>query len=1075
MVLKTLYHKFVKIKTKHMKIKNLLFSLTAIFIFFSGTGLLAQTELPLNPKVVKGKLDNGLTYYILPNKKPENKVELRLALNAGAINEDDDQQGLAHMAEHMAFNGTKNFKKNDIISYLRDIGVGFGNDLNAYTSFDETVYILPIPTSKPENLEKGFQVLEDWAHNVTYNNDDIDGERPIILEESRLGKGANDRMFRKLYPKLFKGSLYANRLPIGIDSIIKNFAHPAIKRFYTDWYRPNLMAVIVVGDITVEKAEALIKKHFAGLKNPETIRERKYAGVPAYTTSDALVVTDKEATSYQVSVQYPAFVKKDLVTDADYKIMEIRSLFSTIFNQRLQELTQKENPPYLYAFGRFGSYARGYDAFSLTAGSGTNNPTVALAAVMTEVERAKRFGFTQAELDRAKKSYLSRMEKLYNDRDKTESNSLVGELVQHFLEKEAMPGIELEYELSKKSIPAITLENINAVLDVIKGDKNKLVAVMGPEGTDKIVLPDSLQLMQTLAAAEKADIKAYEEKAIAANLLSKEPKAGKVVSKTINAKSGTTELKLSNGVMVSLKKTDFKNDEIIMSAARFGGKNEYGLKDKYNAEYATQIAATMGFGNFSPVDLRKSLAGKTASANDVFSGTKDGFSGSSTVKDVETMLQLLHLHVTAPRKDTALFNSFIQKNKSQLAMLSANPQAAFVDTFYKVMFNNNPLAPVAVPHAEYFDQVKLDRAMEIYKAHFGDMSGMQFAFVGNIDEQKLIPLIEKYIGSLPASGKKFTYTDNKVRTIKGKSNFNAYKGKEEKSLILAVFAGETPFSEDEALKASALTEVLNIRIIEELREKVQGIYGGGIFGGLEKVPYNSYSFMAQLPCGPEKVDTLTKALQNEIAKIRKNGIEESYLDKVKKQWLEAHKETIKSNNAWAANIIAGKVEGENMDRFINYGKYVAKLTTADIKKAANTYLSGNNLLIATLMPEKYNPKNEAATNTGNRKNVVLKTIDVKTADIKIELYDNGDIDGDEVTVYFNGDVVGNKQKLTEKPITINLKAIKNATNELVMYANNLGTIPPNTALMKVYSDGQVYEVRIESDEKKNGVIRFTLK
>ena len=1068
-----LCRRFGKIKTIQMKIKNFLFSLFAMITFLHCTNLQAQTALPLSAKVVKGKLDNGLTYYILPNKKPENKVELRLAINAGAINEDDDQQGLAHMAEHMAFNGTKNFKKNDIVSFLQDIGVGFGSDLNAYTSFDETVYILPIPTSKPENLEKGFQVLEDWAHNVSYNNDDIDSERPIILEESRLGKGADDRMFRKLYPKLFKGSLYANRLPIGVDSIIKGFPHDAIKRFYKDWYRPNLMAVMVVGDITVEKAEALIKKHFSGLKNPETIRERKYAAVPAYASSDALVITDKEATSYQVSVQYPTFVKKDLVTDTDYKNQQIRSLFSTIFNQRLQELTQKENPPYLYAFGSFGSYARGYDAFSLAAGSGTNNPTTALTALMTEVERAKRFGFTQSELERAKKSYLNRMEKAYNDRDKTESGALIGELVQNFLEKEAMPGIEVEFELTKKILPTITLENINAVLDVIKGDKNKLVAVMGPEGTDKIILPDSMQLMQTLAAAEKVDVKAYEEKVIATNLLSKEPKAGKVVSKISDAKLGTTTLKLSNGVTVTLKKTDFKNDEVIMSAARYGGKNAYGIKDKFNAEYATQIAATMGFGNFSPTDLRKSLAGKTASANDIFSGTQDGFSGSSSVKDVETMLQLLYLHVTAPRKDTGLFNSFIQKNKSQLAMLSSNPQAAFVDTFYKTMFNNNPLAPVAVPHAEYFDQVKLDRAMEIYKEHMGDVSEMQFAIVGNIDEAKLIPMLEKYIASLPSSGKKFTYTDNKVRTVKGKINLNAYKGKEEKSLILAVFAGETPFSEDEALKASALTEVLNIRIIEELREKVQGIYGGGIFGGLEKVPYNSYSFIAQLPCGPEKADTLTQALQIEIAKIRKNGIEESYLSKVKKQWLETHKETIKSNAAWAGNIISSKVEGENIDRFVNYEKYVEKLTTADIKKVANTYLSGNNLMIATLMPEKYDPKYE--TSTGNRKNVVMKTIDVKSADIKIELYDNGDVDGDEVTVYFNGSVISNKQKLTEKAITINVKAIKNASNELVMYADNLGSIPPNTALMKVYCDGQVYEVRMESDEKKNGVIRFSFK
>lgn len=1047
-----------------------------LFLFLSICGIMpttAQTVLPLDPKIKKGKLQNGLVYYVLPNKKPEKKVELRLVVNAGSINEDDDQQGLAHMAEHMAFNGTKHFKKNDIISYLQDIGVGFGNDLNAYTSFDETVYILPIPTAKPGNLEKGFQVLEDWAHNVTYNDDDIDGERPIILEESRLGKGAADRMFRKLYPRLFMGSLYAQRLPIGVDSIIKNFRYPAIKRFYTDWYRPDLMAVIVVGDITLVKAEQLVKKHFGGLKKKDNPRERKYAKVPPYESSDALVITDKEATSYQVSVQYPAFTEEILVTDSNYKNSVVRSLFTSMLNQRLQELTQKENPPYLYAYANFGSYARGYDAFSLSCGSGTNDPSLAFSAMMTEVERARRFGFTLPELERAKKTYLSRMEKDYNDRDKTESDALVGELIRNFLEKEAVPGIAVEYSLAKKLIPAIKLNDINAVIGLIKGEQNKVVAVRGPEGPTNFALPDSLQLMQALAAAEKApSIKAYEEKAISDNLVAEPPKPGKVMSRAVNAESGTIELTLSNGILVSLKKTDFKNDEIVMSAARFGGKNGYGLADKYNAEYATSIAATMGFGAFSPTDLKKARAGKTASTGDVFTATRDGFNGSCAVKDIETMLQLLYLHVTAPRRDTGLFNSFIQKNKSQLAMLAANPQAAFADSFYKVMYDHHPLAPVAVPHSEYFDSVQLDRAMEIYREHFGDMTGMQFALVGNIDEQKLLPLIEKYIGSLPCTGKKFMWTDNKVRTIKGKVNLTAYKGKEEKSMVLAVFAGEAPYSEDEDLRTQALTEVLNIRITEELREKIQGIYGGGIQGGLEKIPYNSYTFLAVLPCGPEKADTLKKALQAEIMQIQNHGIADSYLQKVKKQWLEAHRETIKNNGAWAANIIEGMLQNEPIDRFINYEKYVERLSTADLKKVANTYLNDSNLVIATLMPEKYAPV--AADRVAMRKNVVVRNIPIKSPQIKVELYDNGDVDGDEVTVYFNGKAVSTRQALTEKAVTINLEASKNANNDLVMYAENLGTIPPNTALMKIYCDGQVYEVRIESDETKNGAIRFTL-
>ncbi|MBO9565398.1 MAG: insulinase family protein [Niastella sp.] len=440
-----------------------------------------KTVLPVDAKVKIGKLDNGLTYYIRQNKKPEQKVELRLVLNAGSINEDDDQQGLAHMAEHMAFNGTTHFKKNDIVSFLQDIGVGFGNDLNAYTSFDETVYILPIPTDKPGNLEKGFQVLEDWAHNVTYLDDDIQTEKPIILEESRMGKGANDRMFKKIYPKLFEGSKYAKRLPIGQDSIIRGFKPDVIRRFYKDWYRPDLMAVIVVGDITPAKAEELIRKHFAALTNPTAPRKREYADVPAYASSDAMVITDKEATSYTVSINYPAFKDVPSSTVGSYRDRLVKQMFVSLTNQRLQELTQQANPPFLFGSVSFGSYARGYDAFGAFAAAGTGDVNKALNAVVEEIERVKRFGFTAAELERAKKTMQANYERAWNNRDKTESDNYVDEYVNHFLQQEPIPGIDKEYEYVKTLVPGITLEEVNAVSKKFKDDKNRFVYVTGPE------------------------------------------------------------------------------------------------------------------------------------------------------------------------------------------------------------------------------------------------------------------------------------------------------------------------------------------------------------------------------------------------------------------------------------------------------------------------------------------------------------------------------------------------------------------------------------------------------------------
>ncbi len=927
----------------------------AMLFWLAGNYALAQEELPLSSNVRAGKLTNGLAYYILPNKKPEQRVELRLVLNAGSINEDDDQQGLAHMCEHMAFNGTTHFKKNEIVSFLQDIGVGFGNDLNANTSFDRTIYILPIPTDKPGNLEKGFQVLEDWAHNVTYLNDDIDGERNIILEESRLGKGAADRMYRKIYPKLFKGSLYGNRLPIGLDSIIRGFRYESLKRFYNDWYRPDLMAVVVVGDITVEKAEELINKHFSALTNPSPERKREYAPVPPYSANDAIVVTDKEATRYNIYIQYSNFEKKPVISESGYKYHIIQSLFTAIFNQRLQELTQRPNPPFIFTQADFGSFARGYDAFSLYGSAGTQNPQNACEAILTETERLIRYGFTDAELTRAKKNYVSSLEKAYNNRDKTESSDLAEELITYFLEGDIMPGIEKEFELTKKLMPDISLKDVDSLLVFLKGDARKLVAVMGPDQPKGFTLPDSSTLLHSFDEIAKADIKPYTENLIAENLLAKPPVPGKIIAKVINKTLGTTELTLSNGAKVILKKTDFKDDEIVLSANRWGGTNAYAVQDKQSAFFATQVVSAMGYGNFTPTDLKKFLSGKTASLSTSLSDTKDGFSGKSSVKDFETMMQLLYLKATSPRKDTALFSSFIKKQQAQYGMLLASPVNAFIDTTYKVFYNANPLSPIIVPHADDFDKINIERSLHIYRAHFGNANGMVFSIVGNVDEKDVLPLIEKYIASLPSGKEGFTYTDNKVRPVKGKNTLTFYKGQEEKSFVVAIFSGQIPFSEDIDLKAQALIEVLNIRIIEELREKIQGIYGGGIFGGLEKYPYPSYSFIAQLPCGPEKADTLITAFLSEIKKVRTEGISETYLNKVKQQWLESHKETIKSNTAWAEQLTTARIEGMDIGRFVNYDKYVNRLTVADIKKAANIFLNGNNLLVSKLMPANKKP------------------------------------------------------------------------------------------------------------------------
>jgi zinc protease len=926
------------------------------FLLLISSSLFAQQNLsdslPVDPNVKVGKLSNGLTYYIRQNKKPEQKVELRLVVNAGSILEDSSQQGIAHFSEHMAFNGTKNFKKNDIISFLQSIGVQFGSDLNANTGFDQTQYILPIPTDKPGNLEKGFQILEDWAHNVTYNNEDIDEERPVVLEESRLGKGANDRMFRKIFPQLFAGSLYANRLPIGLDSIIKNQNYETIKKFYKDWYRPDLMAVIVVGDIEPGKAEELVKKHFSALSNPVNERPRTYAPVPPYNDNESKVVTDKEATSYSLIVNYSSEKTHPTVTLGDYKEDITKNIFSTLLNNRLSELTQKENPPFIYAFAGYGSYARGYETFNASIGTGDKDAATGLKAFEEELERVKKYGFTKPELDRAKSDMLSQMERAYNERNKTESINYAEEYIRNFLTQEPIPGIEKENNYYKELLPQITLEDVNKISKRLQENSNQFIALLGPEPAAGKELPTSDDLLAVVSSVEKMDIKPYEENTIASSLITKLPEPGKITSTKKNEKLGTTEFTLGNGVTVTIKPTDFKNDEILMSAIRPGGKNNYSIKDKFNAEYATAIITAMGVGDFSPIDLQKALSGKTVSVHPVFSNISEGISGKSSVKDIESMMQLMYLYFTAPRVDTALFKSFIQKNKSRFALLSANPQAVFVDSFYKALYHNDPLAPVAVPKPEYYDQVNFDRVMQIYKERFGNANGMHFTFVGSFKENDLKPLIEKYIASLPSASKKFTFADNKLRPAKGKISVNVNKGKEQKSLILAAYSGETPYSDEMNIKADAISEILNIRIIEELREKIQGIYGGGISAQFAKFPYPHYTFFLQLPCGPEKVDTLLYAANNEIQNLIKNGPSKENLDKVKQQWKEKYKTDVKENGTWLSELQDFYFPGNDPDYFINYEKYVNALTQKDIQDAAKLFFSTNNIVTAILRPEK---------------------------------------------------------------------------------------------------------------------------
>jgi zinc protease len=908
-------------------------------------------KLPVDPNVRMGKLANGLTYYIRQNSRPEKKVELRLVVNAGSILEDDDQQGLAHFTEHMAFNGSKNFKKNDIVSFLQSIGVEFGADLNAYTGFDETVYILPIPTEKRENVEKAFQILEDWASTVAFEGAELDKERGVVLEEERLGKGAEDRMFRITYPKMFEGSKYANRLPIGKAEVIKSFKPDLIKRFYSDWYRPDLMAVVVVGDLDPLEAERLVKKHFEKLRNPAKPRERALANVPGRLKSEGLVVTDKEATNHVIELYYSYKPAKDEVTLNDYREYLVKVLFRSMLGQRMQELTQKADPPFLFGGSNIGSWARGYEGFNSFAYIGKPGPEAAILALVQENERARRFGFTAPELERTKKMMLKNIERSYNERDKTESSDLAEEYIRHFLEKEPIPGIENESTYYKEFLGGITLDEVNKMTaEVIPpSTDNKLVIFTGPENAG-FKIPSNEELLQIADAASKSEIKAYEEKIIASSLLESKPAPGRIISEKQNAAVGTTELKLNNGVTVILKPTDFKNDQVVINASRFGGQYLYDPAERFNAEYASTIVSQMGVGQFSPVDLRKFLAGKNASVSPRIGAISETVSGQSSTVDIETLLQLTYLYFTQPREDSELFTSFVTKQQAMYQNMTSDPQFTFQDSVFNILYKDHPWAP-KLPKSENFSKIDMKRALGIYRERFGNANGFNFVIVGRFDPAAVRPLIETYLGSLPTTEKTSGYKDVGLRPVRGVVRKEIKKGTEPKSFIRMFWNGEAPFNEKEQLKIQALAELMNIKITETLREDLSGIYGGGMYGNLNKYPYNNYSLGISLPCGPENVDKLITATLAEIEKIKKSGAVDADLNKVKETWKQQYLVNIKENGFWARQLLLSQELKSNPAEILEYEKKIGELTPRDLKDAANKYLDMKNYVLITLNPE----------------------------------------------------------------------------------------------------------------------------
>jgi zinc protease len=758
-------------------------------------------------------------------------------------------------------------------------------------------------------------------------------------------------MQKQYFPELLNGSAYSYRLPIGKDSILSTFKASSLINFYKTWYRPNLMAVVVVGDMDPAEIEKKIIRHFGSYKNPSKLVARPaIIPISERNSNKALILTDKEQ-PYNILQIYNYVEKaKPVKTWGDYRTSVVEGLFNQMVSQRLSEISQQPNAPFLAAGATFSNFVRGYNSFTSYAVLGDKPAQPAIRALESITESIKKFGFLPAELERAKVSLLNNAERANKDKDKTLSDRIVGSYVSNFLSGNPILGIENRYQYLTSELAKITVEEINALAKRTENKQGFFALLMGAEKS-KSSLPVADSLIYYVTAARAIPALPYQEKVLAKTLIDRVPAAGKIVQETKDAALGTTNLTLSNGITVTLKPTDFKNDEIQMDSWRWGGHHVYPIADKMNAEKAATLVQSMGVKDFSPTDLRKFLAGKTVQVTPYISADDEGIEGRSSVKDLETFFQLVHIYFTQPRKDAALFQNYVSSQKSIMENMKSIPQAYFGDTLSKVVYNNHPYTPI-METAASFDQLNLDRAMAIYKEVFSNADGLHFTFVGNIDFEKIKQYITTYLGSLPGSPAKHNYKDVGLRPAKGPLNIDVKKGAEKQSLVLMQYSGEMAYNKETDLQLAMLSEVMNIKIIEKLREEMGGIYGGGMRGGLSKRPYEQYDISVSFPCGPENVDKLVAAFLGIVKDVSDKGIDEKDMAKVKETLKKQYEVQIKNNDYWLNSLSKSFIDQTDPSWILAYPGKVEGVTGAQLQQLCKKLMDTPNYIKAVLYPEK---------------------------------------------------------------------------------------------------------------------------
>ncbi len=915
--------------------------------------LSAQTAIPMDPAIRYGHLDNGLTYYIRHNTEPAERADFYIVQNVGAILEDDNQDGLAHFLEHMAFNGTQNFPGKAIINYMETIGVKFGANLNAYTSLDETVYLLKnIPTIRQSIVDSTIWVLHDWSGFLSLSGDEIDKERGVIREEWRTRGTADRRMWKESNRLKYPGSQYAKRDVIGDTAIINNFKYDELRAYYHKWYRPDQQALVIVGDVDVDAVEATIKRLFADIPKPVNPAKRIIYDIPDNTEPIVAIVTDPEAKYTIVEVDYKHRPMPDSVklTTQGYDRDLENMLISSMLGDRFERLLLNKDFPFVQAMGYYGDITRSCDAFQVAAVAKEGKGKQTFEALLKEIERMKRYGFTQPEFDRAKVKLLASFEKSYNERDKQKNASLVQEYTRNFLEAEPIPGIAWEYQYAQKALSGnIDLSRVNQTAQSYITPNNVIVSFTAPEKL-KSTLPTESEARSMLAASAQQSVAAYTDKKVEKPLLSKKIKPGKVVNEYPYVITGTTEWVLDNGIRVLIKPTDFKNDEILFRAVSEGGTSLVDkIDDLPSAMLADEVMASNGVGKLSNLELTQVLAGKIVSLGTNIGTYEESMRGSSSVKDLETLFQLIYLKFTAPRKDNKAFAVFKQSLQTVYANKQTDPNAAFGDTISAVISNHNPR--VVSMNLATLEKVTQNKAYKIYKERFANPADFTFVFIGNIDPDSIKPLVETYLGGMKTTDKRESWRDNNVRIPAGQLKKEFEQPMQvEKSSVYMLNSGNMIYDWKNKITLSVLSDILDIRYTESIREDEGGSYGVRTNGSVTNRPQEQATLTIRFDTDPQKAERLIDIAWKELENIRENGPRSEDLEKVKQNLLKRYKEDQKENAWWRNAIFAFERDGFNYST--QYESIVSEITADDIKQILQALMAQNNSIEITMNPKK---------------------------------------------------------------------------------------------------------------------------